>query len=114
MLITQKKIMLMESTWSLNGKSGARYSFTVITKSGPLPQSGGILLPVYAHSTGPSSRFSGQRPLGGGVHTANDMEATRASLSKHQELTEQCWNYTLVLEESDPDKQLQIAEDLSK
>nr|WP_320012316.1 hypothetical protein [uncultured Desulfobulbus sp.] len=101
----------MESTWSLNGKSGTRYSFTVITKSGHLPQSGGILLPVYAHPRGHRAGFQVNAL---GVHTANDMEATRASLSKHQELTEQCWNYTLVLEESDPDKQLQIAEDLSK
>ncbi|MBM9614542.1 hypothetical protein JWJ90_09590 [Desulfobulbus rhabdoformis] len=99
----------MESTWSLTGKSGSAYTFTVFTKSAPLSRTGGVLLPAYAHPRGHRAGFQ-VNPLK--VQATDNMEDTRLSLSEQTELAEQCWNYTLVLDEPDPVKQSQIAQDL--
>jgi hypothetical protein len=84
----------MEPTWTLTGKSGHQYTFTVYAKTALLPEDGGIYLLAYAHPRGHLAGFH-VTPLIMGA--AKDLRSAVSGLQGRECLARECWNYTLIL-----------------
>lgn len=105
-----QKQMLMDKQWSLPGNSGREYTFEVAGKTAPLPRTGGIFIPVYAHPRGHLAGFAVHPLL---VEETDDLQLAVSALHDDDCLFQGCWNYTLILPLDVPGQRTQILHDLA-
>nr|WP_321468925.1 hypothetical protein [uncultured Desulfobulbus sp.] len=100
----------MDNQWFFLGSSGKRYTFDVAGKTAPLPCTGGIFIPVYAHPRGHLAGFAVHPLL---IEETDDLQSAVSAVQHNDCLLQACWNYTLILPLDDPGQRIQTFQDLA-
>lgn len=101
--------MFRNQPHSLTGASGEQYVFTLLAKSDPLPDSGGLLLASYTHPRGHLAGFEVHPLL---LTHGPDLRRALPEGGPRDCVLRECWNSTGVLAEDDPARREAILNDL--